>query len=540
MNTRRILPPQAVADALNDGNEVALIDVRDKADFVTDHLWLAVNIPFADIEMRIQRFVPRMNTRIILCDADGALSDRAARALNGLGYTDVFCMESGLKRWVAAGFPLVSGDYVVAHAFGFHIEALYNTPVVTAGELMNKLENQEDIVIIDARDPRDYQRASIPGSINIPAADVARQIPTLIRDDSTQIVVHCAGVTRAALGAQTLINARVPNPVASLLHGTKGWFLEGGQLVGGQRSIPGKPSVGAKAFAKTAATSFAKNFDLRYLNLREVQLWQCENPDRTCYLVDVRSHDEYLDGHVQHSINIPGGELAGMTIDHIATYQARLCLIDSGDCARAEITASWMLQSGWSDIVILKDWREDGETVTGPECNNFSEQHQFEASSISPDRLAALLPRNNVAIIDFSHSNEFIAAHIPGANWCLRSTLPDALATIENVPLWVLSSTDGYIAKVIANELIQLTDHDICYLEGGNYAWSDNGYPTESGSKNMLSDIRDIDPALLEKPEATREELCEQYACSIAHRLKLYPKFMADQPLKFVSVDLTM
>jgi hypothetical protein len=47
-----------------------------------------------------------------------------------------------------------------------------------------------------------------------------------------------------------------------------------------------------------------------------------------------------------------------MTQDHIATWHARLCLIGDRKTADAEISVCWMLQNGWRDIVILKNWED--------------------------------------------------------------------------------------------------------------------------------------------------------------------------------------
>ena len=179
--------------------------------------------------------------------------------------------------------------------------------------------------------------------------------------------MHCAGVTRAALGAQTLINSGIPNPVFSLRDGTRGWFVAGGSLLSEQTTLPLKPGERSERFAQKTINSLAQRHSLNYMTPGELIQWQKQNPDRTCYVIDVRSREEYVDGHFPGALHIPGGELAGMTIDHLGAYHARLCLIDNGDCARAEITASWMLQIGWRDIVILKNWKGSTELESGEE-----------------------------------------------------------------------------------------------------------------------------------------------------------------------------
>ena len=47
----------------------------------------------------------------------------------------------------------------------------------------------------------------------------------MVPDPRTKIIVNCAGRTRSIIGAQTLINFGVPNPVYALENGTQGWYL---------------------------------------------------------------------------------------------------------------------------------------------------------------------------------------------------------------------------------------------------------------------------------------------------------------------------
>jgi hypothetical protein len=54
------------------------------------------------------------------------------------------------------------------------------------------------------------------------------------------IVINCAGRTRSIIGAQTLINLGVRNPVSALENGTQGWYLADLKLEhGGTRRYPG-------------------------------------------------------------------------------------------------------------------------------------------------------------------------------------------------------------------------------------------------------------------------------------------------------------
>lgn len=352
---------------LNDGHEIALIDPRDKTRFVSGHLWLANNIPVGAVERHIRRFVPNLTTRLVLCDYDGELAGSCADTLADLGYSDLHILDGGIAAWQRTGLPIVEGDYVIAHCFGFHIEAHYKTPVIDAARLQQKIDMEEDIVIVDARDPVDYFRSSLPQSVSVPAAEVVRTIPDLVSSEKTQVVVHCAGITRAALGAQTLVNSGLKNPVFSLVDGTKGWYVSGNKLTLSQPAKAFNPSVTARDFSRKTAERLSLQFSLRYCNTHEFENWKKTHPNRTAYLVDVRSREEYLAGHYPDAMHVPGGELVGMTIDHLATYHARVFLLGNPDCARAEIAASWLWQLGWRDVVIVSEWQIQEKLDDGPE-----------------------------------------------------------------------------------------------------------------------------------------------------------------------------
>src|SRR3546814_3400071 len=67
---------------------------------------------------------------------------------------------------------------------------------------------------------------SIPGAVCCPNGELALRIGELAPDPRTKVVINCAGRTRSIIGAQTLINLGIPNPVYALENGTQGWYLE--------------------------------------------------------------------------------------------------------------------------------------------------------------------------------------------------------------------------------------------------------------------------------------------------------------------------
>src|SRR5271170_5565703 len=106
---------------IEDGGELALIDVREELIFSLNHLLLARSAPLSRFELRFAQLVPRRSTRIVLCDESDGLAERAATILARNGYTDVRILAGGIAAWAAAGLELFSGVNVPSKAFGEHI-----------------------------------------------------------------------------------------------------------------------------------------------------------------------------------------------------------------------------------------------------------------------------------------------------------------------------------------------------------------------------------------------------------------------------------
>ena len=79
-------------------------------------------------------------------------------------------------------------------------------------------------------------------------------------DTGTTVVVNCAGRTRSIIGAQSLINAGIPNRVIALENGTMGWSLAGLELERGRESSAPAPSVVGAAQAAIWADAVGRRF----------------------------------------------------------------------------------------------------------------------------------------------------------------------------------------------------------------------------------------------------------------------------------------
>ncbi len=210
-----------------------------------------------------------------------------------------------------------------------------------------------DLVVVDSRPFDEYARVSIPGGINVPGAELVLRIRDVAPSPETLVVVNCAGRTRSIIGAQSLINAGVPNKVVALRNGTMGWSLAGLTCDSGQARRAPEASRDGLAWAKAAAAEVARRCGVACIERATLERWRAES-ERTLYVFDVRDPAEYLAGHVPGAVSAPGGQLVQATDQYVGTLGARIVLTDDKR-VRALMTASWLRQMGWRDVLVLAE-----------------------------------------------------------------------------------------------------------------------------------------------------------------------------------------
>src|ERR1700732_2372516 len=274
---------------IGDGGELALVYVREELIFSQRHLLLARSIPLSRFELKFAQLVPRRTTRIVLCDdGDGAAAGRAAAILARNGYSDLGILDGGIDAWAAAGYELFSGVNVPSKAFGEYIEHESGTPSIAAAELEKLLRDKADIVVLDSRPFDEYSRVSIPTGINVPGAELVLRAREIATSPETMVVVNCAGRTRSIIGAQSLINADLPNKVVALRNGTMGWSLAGLTCETGKARRAIASSDDGTAWAKSAATRVARRFGIERIDRTALDRFRSESGQRSLYLFDVR------------------------------------------------------------------------------------------------------------------------------------------------------------------------------------------------------------------------------------------------------------
>jgi rhodanese-related sulfurtransferase len=483
------ISPAALRETIIAGGELALLDLREGGVFADGHLLFAISMPLSRLEFRIDGLVPRRDVPIVLCadepDDDGLIAKGATR-LAGFGYTDLSFLEGGLTGWAEAGFEVFSGVNVPSKAFGEFIETTYDTPRITADQLQAMADGGENFIILDSRPFAEFHRMNIPGGIDVPGCELVYRVADMAPDPETTVVVNCAGRTRSIIGAQSLINAGIPNRVIALENGTMGWHLAGYVLERGQDRMFAAASDQGAAQARSRADAVAARFAVPLVDPATLSRWRAE-AGRTTFLLDVRDAPEYAAGHLAGAIHAPGGQLVQATDEYVGVRGARLVLTDN-DGARAKMTASWLIQMDWRDVHVLE---AGGETLeTGPYRPRILGLPDAEPDSVSVEELAALLDAGEAVVADLANSLAYYKGHIPGAWFAIRSRMPDNLAKLPDAALLVLTSKHGDLARLAVSEAAA-SGRRVKLLRGGSDAWVVAGKPLESGFTHIADHTDD-------------------------------------------------
>ena len=178
----------------------------------------------------------------------------------------------------------------------------------------------------------------------MPGAELVLRVHDMAPSPDTLVVVNCAGRTRSIIGAQSLINAGVPNKVVALRNGTMGWSLAGftpdsGKSRRAPDGVAWRARLGEVGGRKGRAQA-------RYPQHRRGDAGALRaDESRTLYLFDVRDPAEYAAGHVAGALSAPGGQLVQATDQYAGTLRARIVCVDDKE-VRAVMTASWLRADG--------------------------------------------------------------------------------------------------------------------------------------------------------------------------------------------------
>ena len=183
-----------------------ILDTRPPADFATGHLDGSVNV---GLEGRFAEYagdVIRPGQRVAIIAEDGHELEARVR-LARIGFDDV------------AGYLAEPQRVFLDHA-----ELVRPSSRLTAGDLARRLDDVPDLQVVDVRNAGEVAGGAVPGSVNVPLAQLVSRLPDL--DPARPTVVYCAGGYRSSIAASTMA-ANGFADVSDLIGGYEAWALAG-------------------------------------------------------------------------------------------------------------------------------------------------------------------------------------------------------------------------------------------------------------------------------------------------------------------------
>ena len=92
------ITPVVVKERLDKGEKLIIVDVRAKEEYDSGHIANSLLIPYDEIEKKAPALLTDKNAAIIVYCRTGRRSEIAAKALIGMGYTNVADM-GGISDW---------------------------------------------------------------------------------------------------------------------------------------------------------------------------------------------------------------------------------------------------------------------------------------------------------------------------------------------------------------------------------------------------------------------------------------------------------
>ena len=483
--------PKTLKGMINDGGELALLDVREEGQFGLAHMLYAIPLPYSVLEMRLGQLVPRRSTRTVLVDGGDGVGERAAKRMDVLGYSNVAVLEGGMDAWADAGYEVFMGVNVPCKAFGEVVEHAAHTPSISPEELHAMQSGGEKVVVLDGRTPAEFNRMNIPEGVSVPNAELVYRVHDFAPD-------HRHNDRRQLRGADTIDHWRadadqrtLAQPGGCVAGRNDGMAFSG--IPTGKRHGTQLRHVERRSEGESADLCGGHGGSLGCQNdrSRDLDAWR-NDENRTTYVLDVRSQEEFEAGHMPGSVFAPGGQLVQSSDQWCGTKGARIVLIDDDANVRAITTAHWLVQMGWEVYALEGGIGSDGTETGMPKAPTLGLE-VLDLEEMDGEAVAAGLAAGELALADTDISEDYVGDRLPGATWGVRPRAQALLDVLSDAPKIVLYSMHETRARLIAFDLQEMSDKPIAILSGGRERWKAEGRPIEATPQDAISQDDRID-----------------------------------------------
>ena len=174
---------------LNSDKDVLIIDVRSEYEYEKGHLLNAINLPYDDDDFKseLNEIIDYKDKTVLVYCRSGNRSEKAAVKLVDNGFKNVKNVTDGVDEY---DYKLVKVDNITGRE---------------AEKMINDDKHDKDLIILDVREPKDFNNGHLLNAINIPLEDIDKRMDELRNYKSKDIIVYCNTGRKSAEVAEKLV-----------------------------------------------------------------------------------------------------------------------------------------------------------------------------------------------------------------------------------------------------------------------------------------------------------------------------------------------
>ncbi len=358
-------------------DSIHFLSIRQAADYEEAHIPTATNIPWGkDMQIEFDS-LPKDKTIIVNCYS-GQTAGQAVAVMRFLGY-DAVSLKSGLgtgvtapSGWVNEGFP----THTIEEAATDYFANYESSNIIPSEDVFAMIDSEEDMVVLDIRQPDVYAEGHIQGAVNIPwNAEFGQHVESLPMDKP--IYLYC--YTGQTAGQATAVLRMAGYDVQSIKYG----FVLGVSNTEGHEAyleteaneLPAEavsemaPAMKArvvKYFEEMASADIKNN-----IISSEAANALLEAGDESVYFLSIRQAEDYAKGHIPTAANIPWGKDMHLEFNTLPTDKTVIVNCYSGQTAGQAVAVmrflgydAVSLKSGMgTDVTAPSGWSNEGFEV---------------------------------------------------------------------------------------------------------------------------------------------------------------------------------
>lgn len=193
---------------------------------------------------------------------------------------------------------------------------------ITAEDVKQMLDAEEDIFILDVRQPEEYAQGYVPTAYLLPLGEIEQRLDEIPRD--IPVIVICKIGARSAQAAQILDDNGFDS-ISNMAVGTMGWI-----------DMPA------------------------YVNIKGQDLWD-QLAAADAFILDVRDADKYEKEHIEVSISIPFNQMEDR-LNEIPTD--KLITVVGQDDSEGAMAAEKLIELGYTGVRSLEGGMRDWDLAT--------------------------------------------------------------------------------------------------------------------------------------------------------------------------------